>query len=60
MLSARKGLNPQTLISSSGSGIYMPMTTFSIGTKIQFLKKQKDEKKFNLFNFTYIPSFCRV
>ena len=36
MLSARKGLNPQTLISSSGSGIYMPMTTFSIGTKIQF------------------------
>jgi TonB-linked SusC/RagA family outer membrane protein len=36
MLSARQGLNPQTLISSSGSGIYMPMTTFSIGTKIQF------------------------
>ena len=36
MLSARKGLNPQTLISSSNSGIYMPMTTFSIGTKIQF------------------------
>ena len=36
MLSARQGLNPQTLISSSGSGIYMPMTTVSIGTKIQF------------------------
>ena len=36
MLSARKGLNPTTLISSSNSGIYMPMTTFSIGTKVQF------------------------
>ena len=31
-----QSLNPQTLISSSGSGIYMPMTTVSIGTKIQF------------------------
>ena len=36
MLSARKGLNPTTLISSANSGIYMPMTTFSIGTKVQF------------------------
>lgn len=36
MLSARKGLNPTTLISSSNSGIYMPMTTFSLGTKVQF------------------------
>ena len=36
MLSARKGLNPQTLINSSNSGIYMPMTTVSFGTKIEF------------------------
>ena len=36
MLSARKGLNPTTLISSSNSGIYMPMTTFSFGTKVEF------------------------
>ncbi|HZH88843.1 MAG TPA: hypothetical protein VFD78_06650, partial [Chitinophagaceae bacterium] len=36
MLSARKGLNPTTLISSSNSGIYMPMTTFSFGAKIDF------------------------
>lgn len=36
MLSARKGLNPSTLISSSNSGIYMPMTTFSLGTKVEF------------------------
>ena len=36
MLSARKGMNPTTLISSSNSGIYMPMTTLSIGTTVQF------------------------
>lgn len=36
LLSARKGLNPTTLISSSNSGIYMPMTTISFGTKIEF------------------------
>lgn len=36
MVSARKGLNPQTMISSSNSGIYMPMTTFSFGAKIEF------------------------
>lgn len=36
MFSARNGLNPSTLISSSNSGIYMPMTTFSFGTKIEF------------------------
>tara|TARA_B110000503_G_C7165417_1_gene421681 strand:+ start:443 stop:3670 length:3228 start_codon:yes stop_codon:yes gene_type:complete len=36
MLSGRKGLNPTTLISSSNSGIYMPMTTFSFGTKVEF------------------------
>ena len=36
MLSARKGLNPTTLISTSNSGIYMPMTTFSLGAKIEF------------------------
>lgn len=36
VLSARNGLNPTTLISSSNSGIYMPMTTFSFGTKIEF------------------------
>ena len=34
--SARNGLNPSTMISSSNSGIYMPMTTFSFGTKIEF------------------------
>ena len=36
MISSRDGLNPTTLISSSNSGIYMPMTTFSFGTKIEF------------------------
>lgn len=36
MLSARDGLNPSTLISSSNSGIYMPMTTISLGAKIIF------------------------
>ncbi|UGS23092.1 SusC/RagA family TonB-linked outer membrane protein [Flavobacterium channae] len=36
MFSKRDGLNPQTLINSSNSGIYMPMTTFSFGTKIEF------------------------
>lgn len=36
MISAREGLNPQTLIASSNSGIYMPMTTFSFGAKVEF------------------------
>lgn len=36
MISARKGLNPQTLVGTSNSGIYMPMTTFSFGAKIEF------------------------
>lgn len=36
MFSARKGLNPQTLIATSNSGIYMPMTTFSLGVKVEF------------------------
>ncbi|MFP9098182.1 SusC/RagA family TonB-linked outer membrane protein [Flavobacterium sp. RHBU_24] len=36
MISAREGLNPQTLIATSNSGIYMPMTTFSVGAKIEF------------------------
>jgi len=36
MFSSRNGLNPTTLIGSSNSGIYMPMTTFSFGTKIEF------------------------
>lgn len=36
MLSARSGLNPTNFIASSNSGIYMPMTTLSLGTKIQF------------------------
>lgn len=36
MLSARKGLNPSTFTGSNNSGIYMPMTTFSLGAKIEF------------------------
>ena len=36
MLSAREGLNPTTLIGTSNSGIYMPMTTFSFGAKVEF------------------------
>jgi TonB-linked SusC/RagA family outer membrane protein len=36
VLSKRKGLNPTTLVSTSNSGIYMPMTTFSFGTKVEF------------------------
>ncbi len=36
MISARDGLNPTTLIGSGNSGIYMPMTTFSLGAKIEF------------------------
>jgi TonB-linked SusC/RagA family outer membrane protein len=36
MISAREGLNPQTLIATSNSGIYMPMTTFSFGAKVEF------------------------
>ncbi len=36
MLSARKGLNPSTMLGASNSGIYMPMSTFSLGAKILF------------------------
>lgn len=36
MLSARDGLNPTTLFGSGNSGLYMPMSTFTIGTKIEF------------------------
>jgi len=36
LFSARKGFNPQTFNSSSGIGGYIPMTTFSVGTKIEF------------------------
>lgn len=36
MISARKGLNPQTMIATTNSGIYMPMTTFSLGVKVEF------------------------
>lgn len=36
MISAREGLNPQTMIGTSNSGIYMPMTTFSLGAKVEF------------------------
>ncbi len=36
MFSARKGLNPSTLFGGSNSGIYAPMTTFSLGAKIEF------------------------
>ncbi|RXJ44579.1 SusC/RagA family TonB-linked outer membrane protein [Gelidibacter gilvus] len=36
MFSKRDGLNPSTMISSGNSGIYMPMTTFSLGAKIEF------------------------
>ncbi|NMH26710.1 SusC/RagA family TonB-linked outer membrane protein [Flavobacterium silvaticum] len=37
MWSARKGLNPQTISgNANNSGIYMPMTTFSLGAKIEF------------------------
>lgn len=36
MFSARKGLNPSTLFSQSNYGTFMPMTTFSLGAKIEF------------------------
>lgn len=37
MYSMRKGLNPQTTFDGSvNSGIYMPMTTFSLGVKVEF------------------------
>jgi TonB-linked SusC/RagA family outer membrane protein len=36
LFSARKGFNPQTFTSTSGIGGYIPMTTFSVGTKIEF------------------------
>ncbi|MDY2588427.1 SusC/RagA family TonB-linked outer membrane protein [Winogradskyella aquimaris] len=35
-LSNRKGLNPSTAIGTTNSGIYMPLTTFSLGAKVQF------------------------
>jgi hypothetical protein len=35
-LSKRNGLNPSTAIGTTNSGIYMPLTTFSLGAKIQF------------------------
>jgi len=36
MFSARKGLNPTTMIATNNSGIYMPMTTYSFGAKVEF------------------------
>jgi TonB-linked SusC/RagA family outer membrane protein len=36
MLSRRDGLNPATAIGTTNSGIYMPLTTFSLGAKIEF------------------------
>ncbi|WP_313804380.1 TonB-dependent receptor [Flavobacterium sp.] len=36
VLSAREGFNPTTFFSTSNSGIYMPMTTFSFGAKVDF------------------------
>src|SRR5690606_34932271 len=36
MFSARKGLNPNTLFSTSNYGTFTPMTTFSVGAKIEF------------------------
>lgn len=36
MFSKRDGLNPSTMFSSSNSGMYMPMTTFTLGAKIEF------------------------
>jgi TonB-linked SusC/RagA family outer membrane protein len=35
-LSKRDGLNPSTAIGTSNSGIFMPVSTFSLGAKIQF------------------------
>ncbi|WP_422105831.1 SusC/RagA family TonB-linked outer membrane protein [Winogradskyella sp.] len=35
-LSRRDGLNPSTAIGTTNSGIYMPLTTFSVGAKVQF------------------------
>ncbi|WP_179008794.1 SusC/RagA family TonB-linked outer membrane protein [Winogradskyella forsetii] len=36
MLSQRDGLNPTTAIGAPSSGIYMPLTTFSLGARIKF------------------------
>jgi TonB-linked SusC/RagA family outer membrane protein len=36
IFSKRKGLNPTTLVSTTNTGIYTPMTTFSFGTKVEF------------------------
>ncbi|WP_461589007.1 SusC/RagA family TonB-linked outer membrane protein [Winogradskyella sp.] len=35
-LSRRDGLNPSTAIGTTNSGIFMPVTTFSLGAKVQF------------------------
>ncbi|TDP58375.1 SusC/RagA family TonB-linked outer membrane protein [Flavobacterium dankookense] len=36
VLSARNGFNPTTIISTTNTGIYTPMTTLSFGAKIEF------------------------
>jgi len=36
VLSARNGFNPTTIVSTTNSGIYTPMTTLSFGAKIEF------------------------
>jgi len=36
MLSRRNGLNPTTAIGTTNSGAYTPLTTFSLGAKIEF------------------------
>ncbi|TXD85357.1 SusC/RagA family TonB-linked outer membrane protein [Subsaximicrobium wynnwilliamsii] len=36
MLSARRGLNPTTAIATTNSGAYTPVTTFSLGAKVEF------------------------
>lgn len=36
LFSARKGFNPQTFTSSNTIGGYIPMTTFSLGAKVEF------------------------
>jgi hypothetical protein len=36
MLSGRRGLNPTTAIASTNSGAYTPVTTFSLGAKVEF------------------------
>ncbi len=36
LFSARDGYNPMTFTATSNSGIYMPMTSFSFGAKVEF------------------------